>query len=373
MIRDKRHIGWLLSLLAVLLAGCSGSDGGEETPKPMLSIYVYAPEHPVVTRGVEGVTAEGSSEENKIQKLQIWIFKTGTEELIGYLGMNGDQLANLNSSQHQEVFRMEIPESFASTPSDQRSKVDVYVLANVTDDNCGDSKGEGAHRANPAEGSLESTHIVGNYFCPQEGIPDDGIPMSAVLRQITVDGESPVLRITTATLVRAVSKIRFVFSSHTSKGDVSIEGVELDGGQIPVIDYMFKEGVEANYRTETVMMLRNMGIINKNDNPESYEYKDDIAGFVEALDKGVSEDKLSESSVFLRPTDKLLKGKIYYRVGTDVSQRSARFEMSAKGDFSRNHTWIIYGFFRANQLEVETVDITPWEDTGSEEREVYNW
>ena len=114
MNKQIRHSWLLLALLMLLLTACSSSDGDGKA-KPTLSIYVYAPAHPVVTRS--GETAEGTSEETNIHKLQIWIYKTGTEERIGYLELDEAQLANLNSTLHQEVFRMEIDEEFASAPS----------------------------------------------------------------------------------------------------------------------------------------------------------------------------------------------------------------------------------------------------------------
>ena len=352
-------------------------------PKPTLSIYVYAPEHPVVTRAE--TTVEANDKENDIHKLQIWIFKTGTEERIGYLKLSDEQLANLNSAVRHEVYRIEIPEDFASTPAEERSKVDVYVLANVTEDNCGSLKGEEAHRAEPLESSLERSNIALNYFCPAKGLPADGLPMSAVLREAKVDGESPVLRITTATLDRAISKIRFVFSSHDDRETVKIEGVQLDGDLIPKTEYFFHPELNkqpyAEYK-ETVTSLLDFRTVTdgsnqiaKNSDPASYRYDatDGLTAFVNKISQGLKDKKLSEWPVYLRETDKQLSGKIFYKVGNDVSQRVATFKMSANGSFERNHTWIVYAYFASTQLQVETVDITPWEDAGTDDHTVYNW
>lgn len=378
MNRYFRHSWTSLSLLLTLLLLMACSSGGDESrPKPTLSIYIYAPNSPVVTRS--DVTSEGTTEENTIKKLQIWIFKTGQEDLIGYLELQGDQLANLNSAQHHEVYRMEIDEAFASQPSDKRSKVDVYVLANVSVENCGDSKGESTHRATPTEGSLETTHIAPKYFCPaqSETVATYGVPMSDVLYGVEVAGESPVLKITTAKLKRRVSKIRFVFSSLTGKGAVTVTGVELDENLIPDLEYLFQDETQyySTYKPGRTMLLENMPV-KSNDAPYDYAYDEDrgdIVGFVQKIDQGVKDGLLSDRSVYLRATDKKLAGNIYYKVGSDVTQRKVRFEMTKAGDFVRNSTWIIYGYFRAEQLEVETVDVTPWKDMGSDEHEVYNW
>lgn len=374
MNKQIRHSWLLLALLMLLLTACSSSDGDGKA-KPTLSIYVYAPAHPVVTRS--GETADGTSEETNIHKLQIWIYKTGTEERIGYLELDEAQLANLNSTLHQEVFRMEIDEEFASAPSYKRSNVDVYVLANVYTENCGDAKGERTHRATPTEGSLETTHIAPDYFCPAsaEVVKTYGLPMSGVMRSIQVTGESPVLKIETAKLQRRVSKIRFVFSSLENKGAVYIDGVELDGNLIPEYEYLFSDENKFHdtYKASKTMLFKDMGEVKTNDNPQSYAYEDNILTFVDKIDKGVQAGLLSEKNVFLRATNRKLTGNVYYRVGSDVSQRKARFEMTTAGDFDRNHTWIIYGYFQADQLDINTVDITPIDDVGSQDHNIYNW
>ena len=116
-----------------------------------------------------------------------------------------------------------------------------------------------------------------------------------------------------------------------------------------------------------------MGEVKTNDNPQSYAYEDNILTFVDKIDKGVQAGLLSEKNVFLRATNRKLTGNVYYRVGSDVSQRKARFEMTTAGDFDRNHTWIIYGYFQADQLDINTVDITPIDDVGSQDHNIYNW
>ena len=47
--------------------------------------------------------------------------------------------------------------------------------------------------------------------------------------------------------------------------------------------------------------------------------------------------------------------------------------MSIPGDFSRNHTWIVYGYFiTSGDLEVRMVELKDWVGTENS-GELYNW
>ena len=47
--------------------------------------------------------------------------------------------------------------------------------------------------------------------------------------------------------------------------------------------------------------------------------------------------------------------------------------MGAAGDFTRNHTWIVYGYFLGSgELKLNVVDVKDW-TSGSEDPKVYNW
>ena len=76
-----------------------------------------------------------------------------------------------------------------------------------------------------------------------------------------------------------------------------------------------------------------------------------------------------------------MKGTITYEIsegipnteGYKVTSKEARFVMNAAGDFTRNHTWIVYGYFAgSDNLQVISVKINPWTDR-DDEHEVYNW
>jgi hypothetical protein len=47
--------------------------------------------------------------------------------------------------------------------------------------------------------------------------------------------------------------------------------------------------------------------------------------------------------------------------------------MAGAGDFTRNHTWIVYGYFLGSgELKLNVVDVKGW-TTGGENQDLYNW
>jgi hypothetical protein len=71
---------------------------------------------------------------------------------------------------------------------------------------------------------------------------------------------------------------------------------------------------------------------------------------------------------------KQLKGKIYYTIGEGTNQLSADFSMSKVGDFTRNHTWIVYGYFTGKELlKLYSIDTTDWIPSSDYDHPVFNW
>ena len=126
----------LIYILVMMMAltACSSSDTtGEPQPgqqKPnMLTVYVYSPENPVLTRADVG-DIDATSEESKVDGLKIWVYETQSGKTVGYLDTN--ETATLNLSQGA-VYQIPVDDDFAQ----RKPNVDVYVVANVTEANCG--------------------------------------------------------------------------------------------------------------------------------------------------------------------------------------------------------------------------------------------
>ena len=373
----------------LLLAACSKNEESPEEIQPVINVYVYSPDHPVVTRGDIG-NVDPIEKESLINSLQIWVFEHGTENLVSYY--QPETVSNLNDDKGV-TYQLNVSEAFAK--ADPKPTVDVYVVANVKSENCGLSCDDKTTRA-----TLEGAKIGSSYFGLSSlvaEVPDAGLPMSGVLRDVAVSGSAPVFKISSVKLTRAVSKLRFIFSrdksgevvkisSITLGAELSPENQETQIPQIPTEEYLFLKADNSLYHigstyenggTELLPSdspLRND--IKSNDDPLKYTYQSgqNAQDYENLIAAGVRDEKLSGvGPYYLRETDKQLSGVISYKKGTSEDVYKAEFKMKAAGDFSRNHTWIIYAYYGVDGMKVVTVYSQNWTEVSSESHDVYNW
>ena len=246
MKRIQTYISIVIA--CVLLTACSHDKHVDATEPATLYIHVFSPEKPYTTRADAGNVAAKEAE-SRIHTLQIWVFLAeaytdGNDknhpvgELVGYLEPTGDELDKLNEG-NGDTFLLTVSNAFAA----QTPHVDVYVLANVTEANCGV-----AITGNATPADLDAALFEGEYFGTEvaytsgddkgkpKAIPADGLPMSGKLLNQEVYGRHPIYRIGTSSsisvvpLVRMVSKVKFVFSRlKNSKEYVEINKVSIKG------------------------------------------------------------------------------------------------------------------------------------------------
>lgn len=371
MKTEKRHIkGWIACLLMLLLTACADSGDAvsppheADTPDPVLTIYVYAPERPVITRARD-ITA--TSDENVIRQLQIWVFETGTDRLVSYLNPK-----DMPTSDEGTVYQMTVSNDFARAAV--KPNVDVYVVANAPA--AGLSLSESTTRS-----ALEEARIGTAYFgvaAPTTLIPD-GLPMSGVLHGQPVVGEAPVLRIgnydemAKVTLQRAVSKVCFLFSS-TPGTTLTIQHITIDGGMIPVEEYLFlNDGgtyrIGSEYDTSAAQLLQTeLASVNTCDDPTAYVWQGQEAQTYENLmAEGVSDGQLSQAGpYYFKETDRKISGTLTYQVDGGASS-TATFSMAAKdsnSSFTRNHSWMVYAYYAAGEasgLIINCLLVADWQ------------
>lgn len=394
-------------LSAVLLTACSS--GGEEENSAtvedcFLDIYVYSPGRPIVTRGDVGEIAPSEEAERKVDTLQIWVFKHADGSLVSY---KGEKPTFLNEEAiGQQKFQMKIDKTFADNPEN----VDVYVVANAK--SCGLSSLD----ENTTRAQLDAAQINGDYFGTgtstlTKAVPENGLPMSAVLHNQPITGRFPTLRIGTESematlqLTRAVSRLRFVLcrikedNTKTRKKLVSIDNIQLDANQIPTASYLIQRQANSfSYSPDAI----DYGSVEKESIPEVkdpmlYAYETQEAQDYESMiDDAVSGKWRADPSdpdkpliqlglTYFRESDKQLKGTVKYQIQErdDVSSEwktatteEATFTMAAPGDFLRNHSWIVYIYFmdaKIHVLTVTNIGIKKWTNGGSKDHTVHNW
>lgn len=378
-MKKRGLILWMVIAVTMLLAACSKDD----EPKTLLDIYVYGPAQQQSTRAGED-EVDASADENRLTTLQIWVFEhTDAAALVGYISPTTMPTADGTTPM---VYQMAVSNQFANYTTATRPTVDVYVLANAA--NAGLSYGE-----NTSKATLEAA-ILGNnkfgYTSPQQTtVPDGGLPMSGVLRQKTVVGENPVLRIGTEAqmaeviLKRLVSKVYFVFCQSTSAATaapMAITKIEIDGEMLPDEESVFLDD-GGNYKignayNASAVELSGSEIttVKTSDNMLQYVYTNqNLQTYETLINTGISNNELSEAGpYYLHETDKLLSGKIYYKIG-GVERTPATFAISTGGNFWRNHSWIVYGYQGGDNIKLCVVRLKDWETIDPSGRNVYNW
>lgn len=380
----------LTFILALMLMACSSSsDEVEKTPsqeeekQPMLSFYVYAPEHPLLTRATVG-DVDPIGYEAQVNSLQIWVFETANGKLVAYYEPKTDDIEKLNTNEG-DVYQVPVTHDFAN----RRPRVDVFVLANATNSTAGSN----ATRAE-LEAALLSKTVFG-YETLARTVPEAGLPMSGVLKDQPVTGEKPVLRIgtdfsamATVRLVRAVSKLRFVFSALTGS-NLAITGITIgagDTGWMTDEEYLFLNQPYngSNYNIKSylssavpfISAAESPLAVKEVTDPLEYIFIDGVEDaqyyekrICEAIDKGTL---TSWGPFYLPESDKKLKGTVTYSVGggADVT---ANFSMADAGDFTRNHTWLVYAYYGDAVLQFSLVDVNSWTDKDVRNHDVYNW
>lgn len=400
MKRERRHIeqwlmGGMLMLLLILTACGSSSTEDELQPqkpkeKPVLKIYLFAPESPIVTRADIG-SVDASEAEKAIHTIDVWVFEhEAPYKKVSYIHLNDVSFTG------QKEIAMDISDDFANLP--KKPNVDIYVAVNK--ESCGLHTGVNALTENTTLAQLKAAYIGSESFgvsSLQSDVPATGLPMSGLLENQIISGIPPVYTAMAQNvkLVRSVSKIRFIFSQSSSGApDITNLSISLNANVLPQEEFLFLEGVYPTYKSHVkstgdndyeaevtlVSGKNNTDHINKCDNPAGYaytsengqDYEDKINEGLTMIQEGQTSPDLSELGRFyFRESHRQLAGTISYTIGE--TNKSKPFTMAGAGDFTRNHTWIVYGYFLGSgDLKLNMVDVKDW-SSGSENPDLYNW
>ena len=389
-MKNRHILYWFLcSILTVLFSACSssGADEGVTHQQAQLAIYVYAPEqasakkHAAPTRGDVGEVdpIDNTINEGTIKSMQLWVYESETGNYVGYF--RTDDVAALNEGQGT-TYQIPVTDAFAAAKPD----VNVYVMANVTSANCGvGTLNKETTRAALLEGAKITGGLSGHFGLEQNTrtVPDDGLPFAGKLTTQPVVGDAPTLRVgslsqvATVQLTRAVSKLRFVFSKTAGEPAVNIKSIKINEQMIPEVEYLFQTPVSMSYNTaEAELLSTAIDDIAETTDPTQFIYENQSAQAYENLINEAKSKATPEVTVYgpiyLRESDKQLAGTITYTIGEGADQ-TANFAMQQAGDFSRNHTWIVYAYYGGSgNLQVQSIYVKDW-STKDLNHQVYNW
>ena len=362
-----------------------------------LAVSLYIPD--IVATKAETGNVGALDSERTFSSLQLWVFVSGGAsdgQLVGYKGFTSAELANTGLP-HDAITRFGMPlsrEMFLLL-SQSGARVDVYAMANAASA-INTALGESTPRA-----ELEALVISGDAFGVSPltmAVPQTGLPMSGVLRNATVTGGYPVLNVSTVTLTRAVSKIRFVFCQQGTPAtdtdpavahntacvvkSISFGGTETGHDcQISASEKLFtdhKYGTTDNpfeidgYTPLSTLIsgengapLIQNGDISISAHPDellfrSYGHELETAGEYEARLDSVVSASSQTGPIYIRETDKRISGTICYDAGD--GDKTVTFFMPEEDALTRNHSWILYAYFAeaTRTLQLRIV-VLPWE------------
>ena len=364
----NKKIFILLSLIALLILPLSCHKNELESGA-RLEVFIYIPAQEM-TRGATGSVTADPTAERMVYDLKIWIFDHAQDTLIGYLEPSVNNL----QSGAQESFSIYINDA----TKDAKPNLDVYVLANGPAG--GISLGAASTRV-----QLEDALLTGSYFGTSpltSSVPEGGLPMSGFLKNAPMTGTGLSFSVSTVHLQRLVSKLRFVFCGMAEEvdgnlvpvDDFKVVSITLTGGVIPNSEFVFTTSEDpymvAGGFVAADVVYAGLPSIASNSTPGDYIYDSSIhtaQQYEDLINTGIASGLLTEwGRTYFRESDKQLSGTIRYGIGTGshYREKSAPFQMAAAGDFARNHSWIIYGYFLGGKLILKPV-VLPWltEDT----------
>lgn len=341
----------------------------------MLTVYVYSPEHPLLIRSDVG-NVNASAAESKITRLQIWIFENGTDNKVAYLDTQETSLLSVGEG---AVYQIPVSDEFAHS----KPNVDIYVMANIPSDGFGNTLDATSTREQVRTAKIPEGRF--GLSSPTKVVPDEGLPMTGALTDQQVVGDAPVLRIGTLTniatvqLVRAVSKVRFVFG-RTSGPVLKITGITMNATMIPEREYLIPRTSTLTYNSAAAPLFTGGDSpveVPETSDPTLFIYDGrEAQEYEDLLDQYVTSEPAELAQIgpfYLRESDKQLEGTVSYQID-DVVKEPMAFRMERAGDFRRNHTWIVYAYYVGGAyLQMSAIYVKDWKTGNEKDHAIYNW
>lgn len=359
--------GLLVSCKRDLLSSYQGPKGPE--PEPTLGIAIDFPLLGDATKDAVG-ELPASDLENALHSLTVWVFRSDNHSLVAARALTEEEFPLSGGVRR---YSLEVSREFVT----EMPNVDVFVLGNAA--SIGVNLDENSDWDDLNDAFFGDTGTAPYYGFglahPVHEVDENlGLPMSGCGKDLPVEGEEPVLKVRTVKIKRAVSRLRFVFCKTRTEGEeqdvVSISRIILGQSQIPLKEYVFTNQENGVVLDQEVLADNYVGsdyivpgpaTIAENDTPESLIYVNQDALTYEALlDDAVEHDQLTDLGyTYFRESDRRLNGRIEYTVnGRD---RVREFNMVTAGDFSRNRTWTVFGYFLSGRNLQLALNVLPWD------------
>lgn len=381
-MRKFRHI---FLLVAVLLG--TGACSKTDDPQASLDIYIRFPDQSQTKAGTD--VDPDNEKETRIMDLRIWVFDSAhNDKPLGFLAPT--KLDYSGETVHK--FTILLDKETAKTIS----QADVYILANAK--SAGLDMGDGLSpvkkgndykpwsdlSADDLDGILISEKFGikdngdGTYGPTNTGVLDsEGLPFSSVGRGLIINGSgSSHLSIAAIELVRAVSKVQFVFSQIVDAGGIkpaefTIAGLKLNGDKLAKGEYIFPgtayTGGYLEHDLSFPVATYTKDFIAGYLDPAAYESQngESARDYRNRINDGISKGHLTLGPLcYLKESNQRLEGVFSYNLAGETGNKDVTFKMAEGEIFSRNRSWIVYIYFMNDRMGISVRVMDDWKDGG---------
>ena len=342
-------------------------------------------------------TDANPTEESDIHNIKVWVFKSDTGDEATPISYKAETLSEVKNGNYTLNLRF-----LRKIGGEEVKNIDLYILANSESINMLDQM-KGKDLRSVTRKDLKEVSFTSPFGINSDGTPETkevtkekGLPISRAITQISVDShvadteEGAKAKGIRIPLVRAVSKLHFYFArksgSDANTSQVKVTRIEVEENTIPTASYVFPDEAiynENGYNQYVTSQkynssgtayvsyaLKLAGVENKDikevEDPVSFIKKSNQSAqaYLDALkNAGIS----SHNLCYLRETNKVIRGIIYYSLDGGATEKSETFNIPSKGNAIRNRELVVYGYFLNGQMCKLTVTptIQEWQDGGT--------
>lgn len=381
-----RKFRYIFLFVAVLLG--MGACTRVDDPQASLDIFIRFPDQSQTKAGSE--VEPDNEKETRIVDLRIWVFDSAhNDQPLGFLAPTKVDY----SGETVHKFTILLDKDVASNIQ----KADVYILANAK--SAGLDMGGGLSPVKTGNdykpwsdltaGELDGIMIgedkfgiklntdATTYGPTNTGVLDsEGLPFSSVGKGLDVGKSGSHLSVETVELVRAVSKVQFVFSQFMDAQEVkpaefTIVGLKLNGDKLAEKEFIFPGtaytgGYLANDLDFPVTAYTKDMIAGYND-PASFECQngESAQAYQSRINEGIKSGFLTRGPLcYLKESAKGLDGVFSYYLAGESENKNVTFSMANGETFSRNRSWIVYIYFMNDRMGISVRVMDDWMNGG---------
>lgn len=407
LIKMTRRLGMAIAALLMLSTMASCSDQDSQAPATGDEAYLnlsFSTASNTTSRasragdiGKDDETQANPNTESDIHSIKVWVFKSGTGEKANPIAYKEDRPTAVGGGTANGTYTLNL-RFLRKINGEELEKIDLYILANSESTNMA-KKLENKDFRSITRADLQKATFDDPFGITKEGkaqtteVPTEGLPISRAITNIEIadhvaDTEIKAKEIgIKIPLVRAVSKLHFYFARKAGKEamteNVKVTRIEIDGSTFPTESYVFpdeedytkadanKAATSDKYGTPSYVstLLKLDGVENTGIKavPDPLAYKRDektetAQAYMKRMNNDIGEHDLS----YLRETNKPIKGRIYYQLAEDGSEKFREFTIPSSGNAIRNRELVVYGYFLQGGALCLDWQVMPWNVVTSE-------